>query len=378
MNEPDAQRLTFNTLGKYDWPTMPTDESLKRFGWRVWKYFENDERDPFIADDSLSWANKRRLDYIASPPACAPVTDEMEATFSEWVVDDHPARWLHLVVLPPGDRSGVLQTWAEEYGHPIVEPPPRSALLDRSADFSVPGDDSDSLIVIPRLDSWFLRHQDGLAHVRRLLEQLSVLRRHCLIGCNSWAWQFLNKAVHAGRLVPVGLVPNAFDAVRLEAWLMELAEHDGQSDHVFRLSADGSIIDFNFFAKLSARSLGIPWVAWQLWRRALRVGPGDDRPHQQKFPDEQTMWVSGLDDFALPRQSVNIALLTLHALLIHDSLTADELNLVTPTAEASNLLPSLVEAELVDCADGRYACVPAAYPVIRSALIAAGFPKDVL
>lgn len=122
LNDLSKTPLTFNTLGHYEWPVMPTDESLRRFSWQIWKYLENDDKDPFIADDSLKWANKRRLDRIATPPACAPITEEMQQTFAEWVADDQPARWSHLVVLPPGDRNKVLETWANEHGHHVVEP----------------------------------------------------------------------------------------------------------------------------------------------------------------------------------------------------------------------------------------------------------------
>ncbi len=378
MSDPADKPLTFNTLGHYDYPATPADESIRRIGWQLWKYFEKDEEDPFISEDSLKWANKQRLDYIAAPPACRPVMDEMQATFADWINDTQPSRWLQLVVLPPGDTNDVVQSWASDHGHHVVTPPPRDEMLQGGLHVELPIDCDGPLIVIPRLEHWFLRHQDGMQQVRELLRQAAQAKRHCVIGCNSWAWQFLKKSIGAGRLLPLGLTLNAFDADRLRSWLMDLAKADGQSAHVFRFSESGSKLGSDYFAKLAARSLGIPWVAWQLWRRALRLGPSQERRDEQKFPDEQTLWLSELDDFRLPRHDVNVALLTLHALLIHENLTSEQLDLVTPSLDASNVLPSLVEAEFIESHEGRYRCVPAVYPAIRSRLIDAGFPKDTL
>lgn len=355
---------------------MPADESLRRIGWRVWRYFEKEEKDPFIAAKSLKWAHRKKLDSIAAPPACAPITAEMQQTFAEWSEEEEPQRWLHLVILPPSDRNNVMQTWASQHGHEILKPPSRESLLDPEADIVFPDWNERSLIVIPRLERWFLRHRNGLSHVRRLLNYLAIHRRRCVIGCNSWAWQFLAKSIHAGRLLPSGLVPNAFDADRLQTWLMELAAEEGHADHVFRLAEKGSVVDSNYFAKLAARSLGIPWVAWQLWRRALRLGPSGSQRSQQKFPDERTIWVSDVEVFHVPRDETSPALFALHALLIHDRLTASELDTVVPAVNASQILPSLVEAELVELHNGEYSSIPAAYPTIRSRLVDAGFPKD--
>jgi hypothetical protein len=251
-------------------------------------------------------------------------------------------------------------------------------LLDRTADVNVTFDCDAPLVVIPQLERWFLRHQDGMCHVRKLLRQAARAERHCVIGCNSWAWQFLDNAVGAGRLLPLGLAPNAFDANRLRTWLMDLAEQDGEAGHVFRMIETGGVIANDFFAKLAARSLGIPWVAWQLWRRALRIGPGQEEISLQKFPDEKTLWVSKLEEFKLPNDDVDAALLSLHALLIHDGLTAEELDAVTPSVDAANVLPSLIAADVIEIVQGRYQCIAAAYPAIRSQLIDAGFSRDKL
>ncbi len=357
---------------------MAADESIRNFSWKIWKRFGGKDEDPFISEDSLKWASDKHSAGIESPPACGPIMEEMQATFAEWICDPNPSRWLQLVVLPPADTNDLLRTWAIEHDHRIIDPPPRESLLDHSKVASVPLDCENTLVVIPQLERWFLRHQDGMMHVRRLLLQASKTKRHLIIGCNSWAWQFLNKAVSAGRLLPLGLTFNAFDADRLRNWLMPLSQSDNASEYVFRQSKNGLIADSDYFAKLAARSLGIPWIAWHLWHRAIRVRPSDQNIGHPKFPDEQTRWVSELEDLSLPIEDVDAALLTLQALLIHGGLTEEELDLATPSVDASNVLPSLVEADFVAHQNDGFQCKPDAYPAIRSRLVSAGFPEDKL
>ena len=62
---------------------MPTDESLRRAGWKLWRRLrDNPQIDPFIADESLSLANKTQLDKVAAPPACGQLLDELTDTFA--------------------------------------------------------------------------------------------------------------------------------------------------------------------------------------------------------------------------------------------------------------------------------------------------------
>ncbi|WP_231603271.1 hypothetical protein [Neorhodopirellula pilleata] len=378
---------TLQPLGQYRWPAMPTDESLRRISWKLWKRYQQTSEDPFIASESLRLANRRRLNKIAAPPACGPVVQELQATFADWADDEDPARWLQLVVMSPCDSNDIVRSWADQEGYRVVSPPPRSALLTSSKEPLVDFNCPEKVLVVPRLERWFLRHHDGLGHVRRLLSEASEARRHCVLGCNSWAWQFLCKAIGANLLLPAGLTFEAFDADRLRAWLLELSSNDEtETDWIFRFSSSGEEVFAknsssdeanNFFAKLAATSLGIPWVAWHLWRQGLRFGPDDDQ-HREKFPDETTMWVAAIEEMHLPSADVDVSLLTLQALLIHDGLTSVELDLATPSVDASNILPSLLAADLVERDGDRYYVAPAAYPAVRGKLNDAGFPMDKL
>lgn len=391
MTETDEPR-SFQTLGKYQWPATPADESLKQFSWKIWNRYRRQQEDPFISDDSLRLVNRHNLDSIDAPPACGPILDQLQTTFKAWVADAAPARWLQLVVLPPGDQNDVVGSWAQRHGHKILEPPTRDTLLDPLSEpsFSFGESDRDGVLVIPRLERWFLRHYDGLRHVSHLLQEASDSQRHCVVACNSWAWKFLDKAIGAGLLLPLGLTFEAFDAQRLRAWFEDLAKQE-DLDYTFRFSSSGDEVfaketsnkkTTQYFQKLAASSLGVPWIAWHLWRRSFRFGPEDEQNEQpsrpRQSPNEKTLWVAALKDMKLPSHDVDATLLTLQSLLIHDGLTARELEVTTPSVDACNVLPSLVAVDFVRRDGDRYYCAPAAYPAIRDGLRDAGFPLDEL
>ena len=379
---------TFKPVGHYEWPVRQTEESARRLLGQLWRTVRREKKpDPFITDESLRWSNRSRLNQIVAPPACGPLLREMEATFADWIADNEPTHWLQLVVLPPCDQDDLVRSWAMVNGHAIIDPPARDAILEPAAMFDLPETTGDGVIVVPRLEYWFLRHHSGLREVRALLQQLTRLERHCVVGCNSWAWGFLAKAAIADAVFPCGLMFQAFDAVRLRRWLGELASDGADSEKTFRSSMTGedvfTTVDENatpndFFHKLAARSLGIPWVAWHLWRRCIRLGPEKNADTKPIFSDEETLWVADLEEFEMPKQDVATALLVLHALLIHDSLTSQQIELVVPNLSCVNVLASLLAAGFILREAERYRCSPAAYPAIRARLNNAGFPMDQL
>ncbi len=365
---------------------MPTDESLRRVGWRLWRRLRGNPRiDPFIAAESLSLANAKQLDKLAAPPACGPLLDELTSTFADWLATTEPAHWVQLVVLPPCDQSDVLRSWAVANKHPIVEPPERTSLLCRKP-CEVELDGSQSLLVFPRLEHWFLRHHLGLNQLQQLLNQLVEIEQHCIVGCNSWAWSYLSKALQTQLVLPSPLTFEAFDKDRLRNWLTDLSTSDDHSS-TFRFAKSGTEVHGeqanpkvtdDYFAKLAARSLGIPWVAWHQWRRSLRISSEADHKVEERFPHERTVWVADLADVRIPSDNMQAGLLMLQSLLIHDRLTAAELAATVPDIQCSNVLSALLNAEIVYRDGHELRCDPAAYPAVRANLLAAGFPGDPL
>lgn len=383
---PDAVR-DLKPLGEYDWPSMPTEEAVARVWARLKAVFRREDPDPFIADDQLERTTLDRLDRVAAPPACGPVLDDLAADVARWRADAL-AESLRVVVVPPCDESNVLAVYAGRHGHATLPPPARAALLAPHP-APVPNLAGDGLLVVPQLERWFLRHRNGLGAVRALLVALYQADRPVLIGCASWAWAFLSKAVDVDQLLPAPVTFQPFDTDRLREWFSDLAQAEATSDLAFRFpdsgsdvfvgggadadgadnGADAAASDY-YFRRLAAHSLGVPWVAWHQWRRSLFHG---------REGDDNTLFVGDVDRVILPGKHPQTALLVLHALLIHGPLTPDEIRAAVPLVGEPNVVPSLVAAGFAERDDdGAIRCRPAAYPSVRAGLADAGFPMDLL
>ena len=403
---------TFIPLSDFERPSLPAEENFRRVLGQLRAWIGTDDAKPFIAADQLKKATLNRLNEVVAPPACGPLLEELDRSVQAWL--RQPARASHIlpVVMPPCEESDLLQTWAQQAGHQVLQPPDRAALVDSASDIALPPLQGDGALVVPRLEDWLLRCRSGLRAVRLLLAALDALERPVLVGCNSWAWAWLARAADADSLLPEPITFRAFDQARLLQWFAELATADQSAAVRFRLpstgenvleqGADGKL-QSDYLEKLAGRSLGIPWVAWHMWRRSMRsdkqqaidqdekpsehassnADDGDDPNADQQeaatpAPDaadgEQTLWIAALDEYVLPAAEQQTALLALHALLLHGPLTPAQLRLVLPIVGESNVLPVLVRAGFLQRDDERFVCCAAAYPAIRSALSAVGFP----
>lgn len=331
-------------------------------------------REPFMADDRLrrpAW-----LDEVtqARSPLCLPALDALTR-----LLEDSGEPDLRLIMLPPCDDNALLATWAQRHGLDCLPPPGHSALLDDEPPIvELPA--GDAPLVIPDLGQWFLRHHHGLRHLRALLEQLNRRSRRCIIGCNSWTWAFLRKAVRIDLTLPAPLTLSPLEEMPLRDWMADRMAESTPVDRRFRLSDSGRDLlalnengrpDHDYFRQLAARSLGIPWVAWHLWQYSLR-----ERLDPEEDDDREILWVVALEEIALPGGGQTEFLLILHALLIHGALTRELLVKVLPDMTLDPLLQALETNGYVARHPGGYTCCASAYPAIRRGLETAGFPMD--
>ena len=423
---PDACRLV--ALVDYCPPSMPAEHAIRAVLRRFKKRIFSVEDDPMRADNRLKATTQNALDEVVALPAFGPFLDDFDHAVRTWL--EEPDSTFHcVVVLPPCDAGDVLGTWAQLRGYTVVRAPARgqghgmtvippqvvntkSAAGDEVG--GAPQPPVDALLVIPQLESWFLRRRHGLEAVRALLSELQRSDRRCLIGCNSWAWAFLVRAAGAALVLPSPRTFAAVDAQRLQAWFAQLATRSGSDRMAFRLASngadvlqthsDGSLVN-SYLKELAARSHGIPWVAWHLWRKALRTGmdattPETVRRHSQASDlsreqdsfredavkkshsgvdsNERTFWIKSVPDPSLPHDRDDNALLVLHALLIHGALSTAELLSVLPDATAAEVLPALLRAGFIAQGQSQLSLEPAAYPVVRRLLVADGFPTGAL
>lgn len=192
---------------------------------------------------------------------------------------------------------------------------------------------------------------------------------------------------------PDSLAP--FDAESLGLWLLDLLSEESNQPVTFRdhkdgkkilcRDKDGQISD-TFLQQLADDSGGVPWIAWQLWRRSLRTeaeaednqdsgeAESNDKSNKVRQSGDNGMvfWVLRSQPLTLPAGHERTACLMLHALLIHDSLPEQFLSAVLPSIGETNLVIALIRSGFVERHDGKVRCLAAAYPAIWTALVNSG------
>lgn len=365
---------------------MPTEHAVRRVLAKLGKKLSGGDEDSMLLQDGLKRASLNGLDKVCSNPDGF-LHDALDKDLAAWLEAEAPDTWLKLLIVPSCDPQGLAEGWAHDGGHQVLAAPSRQALMSGHA--HIPDLKGSGLLVIPRLEHWFIRQRNGLHTIRTLLAQLVNLERRCLICCNVWAWQFLVKAVGADLLLPAPQTLAATDAASLKAWFTSMAVDDVGKRITFRLaksgvdvlaSDDNDKLRNDHLQQLAARSGGIPWVAAHLWRASLNVrrSPDSDLPERARQAtggDERTVWVTDVNDAQLPAGHEDRSLLVLQALLIHESLTAEELNLVLPATGEPDVMPALLGAGIVERQAQLFRVRAIAYPAVRQALRSAGFPS---
>ncbi len=291
--------------------------------------------------------------------------------------------------------------WAEECGHEMLRAPAREDIATGLG--QVPDLAGEGILVIPHLEHWFFRSQRGLATVRALLEAMDQCGREMVVSCDSWAWAFLSKAAALDLILPDEQTLRPFDGDQLAAWFSNLVAQSGMESLRFRESESGKDLlkkedgpeveggKSDFFRELAARSRGIPWVAWSLWRSSIRLeqeekkedggeAGNDGKMYKGKDPlaGRKVLWVASLEEFSLPNAHRETGLLVLHALLLHGALSREQICGLVPLKGAGEMLPALLRSGFIEERDGILSCGAAAYPSVRSGLTTAGFSMDKL
>lgn len=149
----------FQPLGKFNCPSLPAQETLCRWLGRLNGIFSSSDK-PLIADDHPRKTTRDLLDAVVAPPACGPLERELENTPAASIEDAQPASWLKLIVVPPCDQNQLIRGGAERHDHAALERPTRDAILSAATlDPKLPA--STGMLVIPRLEDWFIRHHRG-------------------------------------------------------------------------------------------------------------------------------------------------------------------------------------------------------------------------
>ncbi len=368
---------------------------------------KKDFEKPLKEEADLRALQEVRLAHIVRPIDWRNAVDALDSALDGWHEKAPPRPTLRVVVGPPhGGIAEIVAQWGERHAAHRIEAPGVAQILSRSADGS--GRDLPAgLWVLPRLEHSYLRHTDGLALVRRLLQQATDGDAGPgLIGCDSWAWAYL-RHVWSGPM-PEALTLQPFDGLRLARLLAGLAAPVEPAGVYFRNARTGNDVlavprqptaDDEIsedIARIAVHCRGNPGTARIYWRQSLRdvpelteqAAPAADGPDAGSSDDRtatshrDVVWVSAKGEVpTTPSEVGEDTALVLHALLIHGGLPATTLPTLLPMAShhTSAVLLRLKALELVACgADDRWHVAPLGYAAVRELLHARGYLTDSL
>lgn len=204
------------------------------------------------------------------------------------------------------------------------------------------------LIVIPNLSWCFLRCIEGLDSIE-LIQELIIQHPSIfwLIGCNDWAWQYLNYVCHTSAYFDHVISLPSLKDQDLKAWLSPVSDtldlvfqHEDSNNNQKAQSEISSDTDDEmtkeekrYFEHLTSISRGLSAVAAQYWLNSLRLpsSENDDEPAatesgEEKQPISTVTVVKQSERPNLPTLSKDERYL-LFSLGLHDSLTLGDLAL---------------------------------------------------
>jgi len=356
------------------------------------------------------------LNRAAPPPDSDQIITALTFSLHGWELSKESEQMVRVLVGPPG--SGIEQAavaLAKQNGWQIMGAPSvRQILAGGDAWLDQVTRPSLSPLVIPRLGKCFLRHQEGLELLSRLLDWLQITRRRCLIACDSWAWAYLKKTLQIDVMVPTPLVLAPFDGSKVQFWLPFLANRIHNGRFIFRQMEDGKLIfplaeTYNkavahyrapgeierygdwvsvhhFFRQLAAHGRGLPGVIWQLWRQSLEVtveGKVADLKPEAALDDDKryTVWVQPWSRLQLPTMPGGLGTnesLVLHTILLHGGASAALIADLTPLShnEVRRILQLFWHIHLLEQEDDLWQVPLLAYPTVRSFLDNEGYLVD--
>ena len=398
--ENETHTWTYIPASDFDVPCPPASDAARGLAVRFWRSIQNIIREPKSKSESEppQWDRPplNLLRSISPDPDWSHAAGQLANVLGDdWFENRQPDRLIYAYVAPPGiDIAETLQRLAQQRQLSVLTAPSPDSLLEASrsdtAIFNEVDESSSEILVVPHLERWYLRHEDGLAIVRDLLERLIMLRKRVLLGCDSWAWAFLQLAIGSEDMLgePQALAP--FDAKRLDGWFRSTFDLQG---YEYRESDNDELVfpdspnakkeqpeTSTVIASLAAKARGNPGVALALWRACLRTcdAGAESAPVSET---KSVYWVARLDDLAPPEFHVDVDRVhrfVLHSLLLHGGLSHASLDAILPFSrdEIQRRVSALRRAGILDEQDERLRVTLTAYSLVRRELQNAGFLTD--
>ncbi len=406
VNLPSELKLwDFISCNDFEIPRSPTEETARSHSRRLWHWLKYDvlgrpNPDTESVADKRSLPSPAELTAVAVEPDWCAAAEALGADLDHWLENIPSATSVRALVGPPeSGTADVLRTLVEQRQLKVLTPPPVNILLDDPEAHEVVlqslDEATDELLVVPSFENFYLRHQNGTAFVRQVVERL--LRRPVLLGCDSWAWAFLQQAIGIEDTLGKPITLAAFDGHRLDAWLrshydLQVTEFRQSRDNqpVFPSRSAVSPGDQHepeqevstLIKSLAARARGNLGVALALWCSGLRTrDPQSKQSEPSAAMSRQVYWVvapSERESAMLSEKLRQSHRFILHAILLHGGLPPSLLFTLLPLSpeDITRGVSELKRAGLIHEQQGILKVALTEYPEIRQNLVDEGFLVD--
>ncbi|WP_447926614.1 hypothetical protein [Vreelandella sp. EE27] len=329
-----------------------------------------------IEEEKLRKLPEVRLAHLVPPIDWSRAARALDAV----ITAEYASEPVVFFITPPfGGHGDVAAHWARLHAIDTCAAPSIEALLDGDSSWMAQFDGK-SRWVLPALQHCFLRTSQGIQGVRALLESaLAGQLGRGVIGCDSWSYAYLKHVV--------GL--DSVPALTLQAVEGEqLAEYflgEGQNALTVYSTRTGKPVSNQRRDKRSAKSKselqylaaycrGHLGVAWYYWRERLR------EPVSSTGDDNELWLIDALDEAELTNDTGDVAILVLHALLIHGGLNDAALAAVLPFSyhETLNARLTLTRLKVLGEHQGRWQVAPLSYASVRELLVSRNYLVDAL
>ena len=249
--------------------------------------------------------------------------------------------------------------------HRPVDPQAVSLMLTAALENPLPSAaaaGNPELLCLANLDQCFLRCIDGWSGIERLRQVAQEHRdRFWLLGCNTWAWRFLDHVSQISSYFPDAITLPPLDGAALREWLSPVAADLGLEQTAGSVpdgsgagAAAGDATAAALWSQLAELSAGSSRIAAGLWLDSLHPAKdGDAGALRQLRP-------ALLD---LPSLS-NEDRYLLHSLLIHGTMRREHLafGLGLPSHRLQPRIHWLLDEGLIEESAGELSVRPSAYP----------------
>lgn len=387
-------------------PAAPTSEAVRNWLLSIWYRLHPSPVTSTSgfdkAEGELRAAPKKLLQQAAPDPRWSDGAAALfENELAQWLNTDELDSPRVVVYTPFSGLDCMVYSWATQRGFTTVAAPTIEDILSGGQNWLLDCQaQGNKRWLLPKLEHWYLRQENGLNLLRRWLDWLNSSPVKGLIVCNSWSWYYLNHVLHIGAFLPEPLTLSPVDAVDLACWFQMLPAQSPGENFVFRLTNSGKnvcaileqkesdkpTVKSTFLEDVAARSRGNPGIAWHIWRHSMRIAVKEDvneKAHAEAATDPgKTIWIRPWDKLGLPRVPAGAEASTaflLHTLLLHGSATARTLHklLPLPPAEIVRILQHLRDAGIVEGTGEQWSIAPLGYPAVRSFLAEEGYLIDV-